>query len=217
MIGQELKILYWQDKTLWSAFSFFSLCLFCISFALGSHGQFLRQSAPALVWILALLTTFFSTPLLLKNEFQQGLLDDVLLRPAPLPFYLLSRMMGEWLLIGLPLALLSFVLSPFFSLPFSEALTLSLTLIIGFPALSTLGILGGLLTLHTKGGGILLAFLILPLTIPLWVFSLSVVEMERLGLDSYPAFCLLTGVSLLLVILSIGASSWALRFVGEEG
>jgi heme exporter protein B len=102
------------------------------------------------------------------------------------------------------------------SLAFAELIALLFTLLIGFPALSALGLLGGLLTLNARGGGLLLVFLILPLTLPLLLFALSVMEMTRLGLDSSASFCLLTSTSLLLVILAMGIGSWALRFVGEE-
>ena len=215
MIRRELTLLYLQKGTLLGAFSFFALALFCVSVSLGPDEKILKRSAPALLWVLAILTTLFSTPLLLKTEAQEGLLDEIALQPSPPAFYLLSKLSAEWLLFGLPLSVITIVLSPWFSLSLVESLTLSITLLIGFPALSALGILGGLLTLNTHGGGVLLALLILPLTLPLLLFGLSVMETVRLGLDSFPSFCLLTSVSLLLVILAVGAGSWALRFAIE--
>lgn len=215
MLKREIRSLWLQGGTLFSSMAFFGLVLFYFSLALGSDLQVMRGGAPAFFWVLVLLTTLFTTPQLLKEEANEGLLDEVLLLPSPPAAYLLTKIVAEMLLFGLPLILLSLLLCPFFSLPFSEVLTLSLTLLIGFPALSALGILGGLLTLHARGGGLLLPLLILPLTLPLLLFALSVIEMERLGLDSFPHFCLLTGVSLLWVMIAVGAGSWALRFAGE--
>lgn len=215
MIRRELTLLYLQKGTLLGAFSFFALALFCISVSLGPDEKILKRSAPALLWVLTILTTLFSTPLLLKTEAREGLLDEIILQPSPPAFYLLSKLSAEWVLLGLPLSGIATLLSPWFSLTLWEGLTLSITLLIGFPALSALGILGGLLTLNTRGGGILLSLLILPLTLPLLLFGISVMETARLGLDSFPSFCLLTSASLLLVILSVGAGSWALRFAIE--
>lgn len=215
MIRYEIRNLCLQGGSLLSSLSFFALALFCLALAIGPDPTLLKKSGPALFWILAILTTLFSTPFLLKNEAKQGVLDEILLHPLPSAFYLLSKDFSQWLLIGLPLAGLSFVLSPWFFLSFQEAFILSLTLILGFPALSALGILGGLLTLSARGGGILIALLSLPLALPLLIFSLSVLEMTRLGLDSFPSFCLLGGVSLLIFTISIGISTWALRFAGE--
>lgn len=215
MIRRELRSLYLHSGTLLATFSFFTLALFCISLALGPHRNILRQSAPALLWILAILSTLFSTPLLLKAEAKEGILDEILLQSFPPAFYFLSKMAAECILFGVPLIVLGTLLSPFFALPNKDTLTLSLTLLISFPALSSLGILGSLLTIHSRGGGLLIAILILPLTLPLLLFGLSAIEIARLGLDSFPSFCLLTGVSLLLVIISITASNWALRFAVE--
>ena len=216
MIRNEIHKLYLNGGTLLSSFSFFGIALFCFSLGLGSEEAILNRSAPSLLWILAILTFLFSTPFLLKVDYQTGLLDEVLLQPLSPSFYLLAKIGAEVLLLGLPLLGLAALFSPFFSLSLNELTHLLLTLLIGLPALSALGILGGLLTLNARGGGLLISFLILPLTIPLLLFSLSVMEMTRLGLDSFASFCLLTGVSLLLVIISVGAGQWALSLAVEE-
>lgn len=216
MIRRELRSLYLQGETLLASLLFFGLALFCVALALGPEEKILKQTVPPLLWILAILTTLFSTPLFLKAEAREGLLDEVLLQPSPSSFYLLAKIGAETLLFGLPLIGLGAFFSFALALTPLETRTLSCTLLIGFPALSALGILGSLLTLHTRGGGILLTLLILPLTLPLLLFALSILEEERLGLDSFAPFCLLTSVSLLLVIISVGAGSWALRFAVEE-
>lgn len=216
MISRELYNAYLHKGSLLSTFAFFALALFCVSLALGPNETLLRQSAPGLIWILAILSIFFSTPHLLKREAQCGLLDEILLHPSLISTYLLSKVIAEYIFIGLPLALISLLFSPLFALSSGETLALILTLIIAFPAFTALGLLGSLLTLNTQGGGLLLSLIILPLTLPLLIFGLSVMEMTRLGLDSFPSFCLLMGSSLFLLILSVTAGSWALLFAAER-
>lgn len=216
MIKSELRKLTLQRDALLPSLCFFSLVIFCFSLALGPEQEILRRGGPVLLWVLVLLTTLFSTPYLLKSEAQEGLLDEILLHPLSPSFYLISKVIAESLYIGLPLITLSALLSSFFALSFSEMLMLCLTLLIGFPALSALGIFGALLTLHTRGGGILMVLLIFPLTLPLLLFALSVMEMDRLGLDSFTPFCLLISIALLLGMIGIGAGSWAIRLAVEE-
>ena len=143
-------------------------------------------------------------------------MDEILLHPSLISTYLLAKIIAEYIFIGLPLALISLLFSPLFALSSGEALALILTLLIGFPALTALGLLGSLLTLNTQGDGLLLSLIILPLTLPLLVFGLSVMEMTRLGLDSFPSFCLLMGSSLFLFILSVTAGSWAFPFAAAR-
>lgn len=215
MIRHEIHKLYLNSGTLWVSFGFFSLSLFCFLLTLGAEPSLLNRCAPSLVWILAILTFLFSTPLLLKADFHSGNLDEILLHPLSPSFYLLAKIGAECLLLGLPLLGIGALFSCLFSLTFHETITLLLTLMIGFPALSALGTLGGLLTLNARGGNILISLLILPLTIPLLIFALSVMERTQLGLDSFAPFCLLISVSLFLFIVAVGAGQWALSLAME--
>ncbi len=211
MIRVECQKLWLNRGSLFLTFCFYGFILFCASLAIGPDEKLLRLCAPALLWILGILTTFFSIPILLKSEANTGHLDEVYLHAAHPGFYLLSKVGAEWLLFGISLSAIGFLVSPFFGLSLHEAFMIFLTLLVGFPALSALGILGGLLTLQARGGALLLSFLILPLTLPLLLFSLSTLEMLRLGLDSLSPFCLLIGASLFLVVVSIGTGIGAFK------
>lgn len=216
MIRRAFLHLYLQGSHLFASCAFFALTLVCVSLTLAFEEKGLKACAPAFVWILAILTTLFSTPLLLKEEARCGLLDEILLSPFSPALFLLVRICAESLLFGIPLMGVGLLFSLIVGLPQEEIGALFFTLLIGFPALSSLGVLGGLLTLQARGGGILVALLILPLSLPLLLLSLSGVEAVRWGLDSWSSFCLLSGASLLCLVLSVAAGSWALRFGGER-
>ncbi len=215
MILIECQKLWMNRATYLPTFGFYTFFLFCIAFAMGSNPELLALASPSILWALAVLTTFFSIPLFLKNEWMNGTLEETLLLPCHPGFYLLSKVCAEWILFGLPLGFLSVLLYPLFGLSFRETSVFMLTLWISFPAISALGILGSLLTLHARGGSLLLSFLILPLTLPPFLFSLSVLDAVRFGLDSLSAFCLLIGSSIFLVVLSLVAGVGALKQVAE--
>lgn len=215
MIRHEVHKLYLNSGTLLVFFGFFSFALFCFLLILGSQNPLLARCAPSLIWMLAILTLFFSTPLLLKADFHAGILEEILLQPHAPSLYILAKITAECFLIGLPLLGIAALFSSSCFLTFKETMVLLCTLGIGFPALSALGIFGGLLTVNARGGNVLLALLILPLTLPLLVFALSVMEKTRLGLDSFTPFCLLTSSSLFLLIVAVGAGQWALSLAME--
>lgn len=215
MIRVECQKLWMSKGTFLPTFGFYIFFLFCMAFAMGSNHELLALASPPIVWVLALLTTFFSMPFLLKNEWNQGTLEEVLLLPQHPGFFLLSKVAAEWIMFGIPLSFLSLLLCPFFGLSFGEVIPFLISLLVSFPAISALGILGSLLTLHGREGSLLLSFLILPLSLPLFLFSLSYLELVRFGLDSLPAFGLLIGTSLFLVVLSIVAGVGALKQISE--
>lgn len=199
-----------------SGLGFYALALFCFAFVLGHDMKSLQQLAPPLFWLLATLTTLFSTPLLLKRDFQAGVLDEIFLHPAPLSLFLFQKCLIQTLTLGIPLIGLGIIFSPLYALPLQQTFWLSLTLFLGFPALASLGILGGLLTLQARGGSALVSLLILPLALPLVLLGLSILDMNQFGIDSFPSFCLFISVSLVLTILSLGAGTWALRIAVES-
>lgn len=213
MILNEIYKLYLSRGTIFTAMSFYALSLFCFSLALSPEEITFNSSIFPFLWILMILTFFFSVPLFVKFEYQEGLLDEIFLHSLLPCFYILSKIGAEILILGLPLLGIGILFS--LSLPCVEVFHIALTLLIGFPPLSALGILGALLTLRTQRGGILAAILLIPFTIPLFILALSILEMTRLGLDPFPSFCLLISVSLFLTILSVGASHWALNFAME--
>jgi hypothetical protein len=59
---------------------------------------------------------------------------------------------------------------------------LTLALLLGTPLLSLIGAIGAALTLGVRGGGVLLALLVLPLYIPALIFGAGAVEAHIAGL-----------------------------------
>ena len=77
------------------------------------------------------------------------------------------------------------VLSPLVALPTdSSAATIAVLvagLALGTPILSLLGAIGAALTLGVRGGGSLLALLVLPLYVPVLIFGAGAVDAVRAG------------------------------------
>jgi heme exporter protein B len=59
---------------------------------------------------------------------------------------------------------------------------LALSLLLGTPVLSLIGAIGAALTLGLRGGGVLLALLVLPLYVPVLILGAGSVEMAAAGL-----------------------------------
>ena len=64
---------------------------------------------------------------------------------------------------------------------------LALSLLLGTPVLSLIGAIGAALTLGLRGGGVLLALLVLPLYVPVLIMGAGAVEMAAAGLGAQRA------------------------------
>jgi heme exporter protein B len=84
-------------------------------------------------------------------------------------------------------------------------------LLLGTPLLSLIGAIGAALTLGLRGGGVLLALLVLPLFIPTLIFGAGAVEAYAAGLDASGHLSLLGAMLVMALFFAPWATTAALR------
>lgn len=136
---------------------------------LGPEPARLRELAPGLLWIAALLASLLSLPRLFAADLADGSLEQWWLAPLPRPLAVAVKLAVHWGFSGLPLVLLAPLLALGFGV--DDPAPLALSLLLGTPALALLGGLGAALVLHARAGAGLLALLLLPLQVPVLVFG----------------------------------------------
>ena len=129
-----------------------------------------------------------------QQDFQDGTLEQMILAPAPLWITVHAKMLAHILTSGLPLVLISPILALQFGLTQDELKVLALSLLLGTPILSYLGGIGAALTLGLRGGGVLVAVIILPLYVPVLIFGAGAVDANSAGLGAGAHFSLLAAL-----------------------
>jgi len=187
---------------------FFVIVVTLFPLAVSPEREFLADAAPGVLWVAALLATLLSLDMLFQADFQDGTLEQLLLSPHPLYIAILAKVSGHWLLSGLPLTLLSPLLALMLFLPLSALPALMLTLLLGTPVLSFIGAVGSALTVGLRKGGLLLSLLVLPLYIPVLIFSAGAIKAATIGLPIVGHLALLGAIlaaALVLAPLAIAA------------
>lgn len=141
---------------------------------LGPEPARLRELAPGLLWIAALLASLLALPRLFAPDLADGSLEQWWLAPLPRPLAVGLKLGVHWALSGLPLVLLAPLLALAFGV--DDPGRLALSLLLGTPALALLGGLGAALVLHARAGTGLLALLLLPLEVPVLVFGTAAAQ-----------------------------------------
>lgn len=141
---------------------------------LGPDPARLRELAPGLLWIVALLASLLSLPRLFAVDLADGSLEQWWLAPLPRPLAVGLKLAVHWGWTGLPLVLLAPLLALAFGV--DDPAPLALSLLLGTPALALLGGLGAALVLHARAGAGLLALLLLPLQVPVLVFGTAAAQ-----------------------------------------
>lgn len=190
---------------------FFVLACALFPLGVGPEPEMLRQIAPGVVWVCALLAALLSLPALYGPDHADGSLDQMLLaQPWPVALALVKSL-AHWLTTLLPLIVAAPVLALLLGMAAASTGVLLLTLLLGTPVLSLLGSVGAALTLGLRQGPALILLLVLPLCVPVLVFGAGAVSTQAMGLDPRGHLYLLGALLLLSVLGAPLATAAALR------
>jgi len=185
--------------------------LFAMGVRAEEHGKLLGIMAPGVIWVAALLATLLSLDSMFRSDFEDGSLEQILLSFHPSLLLVLAKIVAHWLVTGLPLILLAPLSGILMSLPIDTMEILIYTLLLGTPVLSLVGAIGVSLTVGLRRGGTLLSLLVLPLYIPVLIFSAKAVADSALGLSVMFPLKMLGAMLLLWLTLGPVATVAALR------
>lgn len=211
VLSRELRLALRSGGGAGLGVAFFLVVLLLVPFGVGPEPARLAGVAPGMLWIAALLACLLSLDRMFQADADDGSLDLLLLAPLPLEALAALKAVAHWLTTGLPLVVAAPVLGITLNLPASAYPWLIASLAIGTPALSFLGAIGAGLTLGIRRGGLLLSILVLPLYIPTLIFGARAVTAAAEGTDPWPAFLLLSGLTLGVLALAPFAAAAAIR------
>ena len=175
MLKRDL-ILAMRDKTDFiNSLIFFIIIIVLFPLTFGSDAKLINELIPGVIWISALLATCLSLESIFRSDFEDGTIEQITLSRYPLTLIVSAKIIAHWLTFGIPLIIISILMGLIFSLPVDVILALFITLLLGTPTLSLFGSVMVVLTIGLRGS-MLLSLLILPLSMPVLIFSILAVN-----------------------------------------
>lgn len=211
VIARDLRLAWRRRADVLGTLFFFIIVVSLFPLGIGPEKNLLRAITPGILWVAALLATMLSLNRLFAADYADGTLEQLAIAPQPLSITVFGKIIALWISTGLPLVILAPILGVQFDLPGDALQTMTLALLIGTPILSALGAIGAALTLGLRGGGVLLALLILPLYIPVLIFGAGSVEAVMQGLSPNGHLSLLAAGLVLALVFTPWATAIALR------
>jgi len=192
---------------------FFLIVVTMMPFAVGPDLNLLARIGPAILWLGALLASLLALDRLFATDHEDGSLDLLMMGRMPLELAIAGKGLAHWLTTGLPLVVISPVLGLMLNVELKALGAVALTLAAGTPALTFIGLIGAALSVALRRGGLLLAVLVLPLTIPVLIFGVAAANAAILGGAAFgPPFTILCALSLASLVIGPFAAAAALRF-----
>jgi len=190
---------------------FFAIVVSLFPLGVGPEPNLLRTMAPGVLWVAALLATMLSLGRMFSSDYRNGSLEQMVIAPYPLTLLVIARVSAHWLMTGLPLVIMTPLLSIQLQLDAAATKTLLLSLLIGTPTLSFIGSVGAALTLGLRGGGVLVSLLVLPLYTPILIFGAGAVSATATGVSPDAHLSLLGALLALAITFTPMATATALR------
>ena len=191
--------------------AFFLIVIMLVPFGVGPRAEILSPIAPGILWVAALLASLLSLDRIFALDFEDGSLALLATAPLPLEGVAMIKALAHWLTTGLPLTVAAPVLGILLHLDPASFWLLFVSLLIGTPALSVIGMFGAALTVGLRRGGLLMSLLVLPMYVPTLIFGTELVRRGGDGMAYDTPLVFLAGIMAGAFALIPFAASGALR------
>jgi len=215
VVARDLRLAIRHWDQLAQPLIFFVIVTTLFPLAISPALDELRDIAPGVVWVAAILASLLALESLFRPDVEDGTMEQWVLAGQPLSLLLLAKVATHWLLTGLPLVLLAPFVGTALGMPQTVWPALMATLALGTGSLSVLGGVGAALTVSVRRGNVLLALLVLPLEMPVLIFGARAVDLAMQGESIGGPLNLLAAMLLLFVSLGPLAMAAAMRISVE--
>jgi heme exporter protein B len=215
VLHRELRLSFRRPEQLLQPLVFFLIVTTLFPLGLSVRLSLLRDMAPAVLWVAALLSSLLSLDALFKSDADDGTLEQLALSGQGLYVIVIAKTLAHWLVSGAALVLVSPIVGTALAIPAAAFGTMMVSLGLGTLTLSWLGAIGAALTVGLKRGSVLLSLIVLPLATPLLIFGARATENAISGTSAAGALYLLAALSVLTCTLAPFAATAGLRITLE--
>ncbi len=210
ILQRDMKLAFRNKAEFINPLMFFVIVIILFPLAFGSDSALLKQLTSGIIWVTALLATVLSLEAIFRTDFEDGSIEQLTLARYPLTLLVSAKITAHWIIFGLPLLLTALLTGFILSLSEQTMMALFITLLLGTPILSLIGAITVALTIGLRGG-MLLSLLILPLYMPVLIFSMLAVENASIGQSIAAEIYFLAGMLVLAITLAPITTATALR------
>lgn len=166
---------------------------------------------PAMLCLFAAFSFFLSFDNLLKPDYQDGSVHQMILADQSLVFFTFIQSITHWLVIGVPLSCAALGAMVIIGVPFAGWGGGILVFLIGTAIFSLTGMMGAAFTTHSSVSPHLPILLIFPFYLPALLFMILCLEAVFVQSWDRSSFLLLLSLLGVMSVFSPVISGWALR------
>jgi heme exporter protein B len=215
VVYRELCLSFRRPEQLFQPLVFVLIVTTLFPLGLSLQLSALRDIAPGVLWVAALLSSLLSLDSLFKSDADDGTLEQLALSGQGLTLIVVAKTGAHWLVTGLALVIVSPIVATALGIPTSAFATMMLSLALGTFTLSWLGAIGAGLTIGLRRGNVLLSLIVLPLATPLLIFGAAATDRAISETSTAGAVYFLAALCVFTCTLAPWAATAALRITLE--
>jgi heme exporter protein B len=215
VVRRELSLSFRRPEQLIQPLMFFLIVTTLFPLGLSVQLSLLRDMAPAVLWVAALLSSLLSVDSLFRSDADDGTLEQLALSGQSLTVIVAAKTVAHWLVSGVPLVVVSPLVATALNIPVEAFGIMMASLGLGTLTLSWLGAIGAGLTVGLRRGNVLLSLIVLPLAMPLLIFGAGATDRAIAGSNAAGALYFLAALCVLTCTLAPFAAAAALRITLE--
>jgi heme exporter protein B len=215
LIHRELRLSFRRPGHLLQPLVFFLIVTTLFPLGLNLQLSLLRDMAPGVLWVAALLSSLLSLDQLFKGDADDGTLEQLALSGQGLTVIVVAKTIAHWLVTGVALVLVSPLVATALNIPSHAYGVMLVSLALGTLTLSWLGAIGAALTIGLRRSNVLLSLIVLPLAMPLLIFGAAATDRAMGGTDTAGALYFLASLCVFTCTLAPFAAAQALRITIE--
>jgi heme exporter protein B len=215
VVQREMRLSFRRPEQLFQPLVFFLIVTTLFPLGLSLQLSALRDIAPGVLWVAALLSSLLSLDSLFKSDADDGTLEQLALSGQGLTLIVVAKTGAHWLVTGLALVIVSPIVATALGIPASAFAIMMLSLALGTLTLSWLGAIGAGLTIGLRRGNVLLSLIVLPLATPLLIFGAAATDRAISQTSTAGAMYFLAALCVFTCTLAPWAATAALRITLE--
>jgi heme exporter protein B len=215
VVRRELSLSFRRPEQLIQPLVFFLIVTTLFPLGLSVQLSLLRDMAPAVLWVAALLSSLLSVDSLFRSDADDGTLEQLALSGQSLTVIVAAKTVAHWLVSGVPLVVVSPLVATALNIPIEAFGIMMMSLGLGTLTLSWLGAIGAGLTVGLRRGNVLLSLVVLPLAMPLLIFGAGATDRAIADLSAAGALYFLAALCVFTCTLAPFATTAALRITLE--
>ncbi|TDO98321.1 heme exporter protein CcmB [Marinomonas balearica] len=198
----EWYLTFRRKQDIANSILFFLVVIVLFPIGVSASPSFLASASVGIIWCAASLASMLALDGIFKEDLRDGSIDQWRMNGLMVSIIVLGKVLIRWGAFILPLLVLIPFCGVALSLPEDLMFETIVSLLVGTPTLFLLAAIGASITASLRNSAVLMTLIVMPLYLPVLIFSTGYVKASELGVSGIGQLAILAAIFLIVLLIS---------------